>query len=518
MKRLIAIIAMLTLCIGVFAGCGENNAPATTAPVTSDLDAAIEYIYTMYKDTAVVTNTDYTVVSKVAIGTTTYDITWTADTDAVTIGAPENNTVTIDVNEDTLVPVDYKLTATIKDAAGNTKSVSFSHSIPVSLSYAAIVDLAYELEAGKAMEGTYELLGVIKSIDTPYSADYKNITVTIEISGKADKPIQCYRLKGEGADTLAVGDEILVSGVLKNYNGTIEFDAGCELKSVIKSVSQLDTLKAAYALAAGTAFESPVVLKGEIISIDTPYSDQYKNITVTIVCDGHTDYPIKCYRVKGEGAEALAVGGTIAVKGIIKNYVHSSGDSEIEFDQGCELIKLEEFSDLFAELNSNISVPEGGDKEPEATEPEGNTGANTGDVTLANGMKVVIYAPAYGKALSSEKTGYYNVGKDVTVSGSSLTGYGDNEIFTVIANADGTFSFEQGGKKLALAAEFTSMNLGEINDTWKVESLGNGLYNIFNVGREVYMEWYNQYSNWSSYGTSKAATDDQFQLSFFVVK
>lgn len=516
MKRLIAIIAMLALCIGVFAGCGENNTPATTAPVTSDLDAAIEYIFTMYKDTAVVTNTDYTVVSKVAIGTTTYDITWTADTDAVTIGAAENNTVTIDVNEETLVPVDYKLTATIKDAAGNTKSVSFSHSIPVSLSYAAIVDLAYELEAGKAMEGTYELLGVIKSIDTPYSADYKNITVTIQVGDKADKLIQCFRLKGEGADTLAVGDEILVSGKLMNYNGTIEFDAGCELKSVIKSVSQLDTLKAAYALAAGTAFETPVVLKGEIISIDTPYSDQYKNVTVTIVCDGHSDYPIKCYRVKGEGADSLAVGGTIAVKGIIKNYVHSSGDSEIEFDQGCELIKLEEFSDLFAELNTNISVP-GGSEEP-TTPAEPSTPSTGTDVTLTNGMKVVIYAPAYNKALSSEKTGYYNVGRDVTVSGGTMTGYTDAEVFTVIANADGSFSFEQGGKKLALAAEFTSMNLGEINDTWKVESLGNGLYNIFNIGREVYMEWYNQFSNWSSYNTSKAATDDQFQLSFFVVK
>ena len=182
MKRLIAIIAMLAMCVGVFAGC--NNTGSTPATTVSDLESAAEYLFTMYKDTPVVTNTDYTVVSKVAVGTTIYDITWTADTDAVTITAGENNTVTVDVNEDTLVPVDYKLTATIKDASGNTKSVSFSHSIPVSLSYGAIVDLAYELEAGKAMDGTYELLGVIKTIDTPYDAGYKNITVTIEISSQ----------------------------------------------------------------------------------------------------------------------------------------------------------------------------------------------------------------------------------------------------------------------------------------------------------------------------------------------
>ena len=39
--------------------------------------------------------------------------------------------------------------------------------------------------------------------------------------------MQCYRLKGEGADQLAEGDVITVTGTIKNYKGTIEFDAGC---------------------------------------------------------------------------------------------------------------------------------------------------------------------------------------------------------------------------------------------------------------------------------------------------
>ena len=46
---------------------------------------------------------------------------------------------------------------------------------------------------------------------------------------------------------------------------------------------------------------------------------------------------MKCFRLKGEGAESLKVGDVITVSGIIKNYVHSSGDSEIEFDAGCTL-------------------------------------------------------------------------------------------------------------------------------------------------------------------------------------
>ena len=39
----------------------------------------------------------------------------------------------------------------------------------------------------------------------------------------------CYRLTGEGAQNLKVGDQITVEGVLKNYKGTIQFDKGCKL-------------------------------------------------------------------------------------------------------------------------------------------------------------------------------------------------------------------------------------------------------------------------------------------------
>ena len=39
-------------------------------------------------------------------------------------------------------------------------------------------------------------------------------------------------MKGTGAETLAVGDTITVTGTIKNYNGTIEFDSGCTLDSI----------------------------------------------------------------------------------------------------------------------------------------------------------------------------------------------------------------------------------------------------------------------------------------------
>ena len=56
-------------------------------------------------------------------------------------------------------------------------------------------------------------------------------TVNLEFDGQI---LQCYRLSGEGAKDIAVGDQITVAGIIKNYKGLIEFDKGCSLDSVVK--------------------------------------------------------------------------------------------------------------------------------------------------------------------------------------------------------------------------------------------------------------------------------------------
>ena len=74
----------------------------------------------------------------------------------------------------------------------------------------------------------YSVLGVITSIDTAYSEDYNNITVTI--SDGTDS-IKAYRMTG-GSD-LVVGDQIMVSGTLVNFMGnTPEFVAGCTFEKI----------------------------------------------------------------------------------------------------------------------------------------------------------------------------------------------------------------------------------------------------------------------------------------------
>ena len=134
---------------------------------------------------------------------------------------------------------------------------------------------------------------------------------------------------------------------------------------------------------------------------------------------------------------------------------------------------------------------------------------------LVDGNQVVIYNPAHNKALSSNYTGYYNMGVDITVTGEQVSGFTSAEVWTIIDNGDGTWSFSYNGQKLGMGDEFASMTLGEKNDKWEVIQLEDGTYNIKNTVRGNYMEWYADKNNWSTYNSKNAATDPLFKLQFF---
>ena len=248
------------------------------------------------------------------------------------------------------------LTATI--SCGNaSEEVSFTLVLgpktvaPDATNADAIIAAAYSLAAGETLPGgNYTLTGEITKVNTAYDSGYGNITVTITIG---DKTFECYRLVSGAAEVneLKVGDVITVTGPIKNYNGKVEFDKGCVLDAIVEgevggddtpdspdtpdtpaTPSQADIVNAAYALEQGAALEGTKTLTGVISSIDENYNSQYKNVTVTIIIDNMTDKPIKCYRLKGTGAELIGVGFTITVSGTIKNY-----NGTIEFDTGCTL-------------------------------------------------------------------------------------------------------------------------------------------------------------------------------------
>ena len=87
-----------------------------------------------------------------------------------------------------------------------------------------IVEDAYALEEGAELPYEATLTGKIISVDDAYSSQYKNITVTIVVEGCEDRPIKCYRMKGDGVENLQVGDIITATGTIKNFYGTVEFN------------------------------------------------------------------------------------------------------------------------------------------------------------------------------------------------------------------------------------------------------------------------------------------------------
>jgi len=418
MKKRIAYILVAVLCIVAAVGLGfgltrKNTNTGEEAPVENlqkeltEVEAfenAEEYLRTIYKDVKKETPRDFERIGAVPIGKFKFEVTWTVNVseEYVKIVVGEDGIVTIDVNEACGQEVPYELKATIKDSEGNKKTLIWEHIIPkkISGSYQEIVDKAYALKPGESMENEATLKGKIAKINTPWDAGFKNITVTILVEGRETKPIMCYRLKGDGAQDLALGDIIEVTGTLKNYNGTIEFDAGCILESVVKgdgTAPEMPTIKGtmqeivdkAYALADNTVLEGgEAILTGSVIKVDDAYSEQYKNITVTIVVDGREDKPIQCYRMKGEKAAEVEVGDLITVRGTLKKYYNADYDSrKVEFDVGCELIKLVKDGATYTE-----DVPEEITPVPLTDE-------------LRTGDKVVIYVPKYGYAFSTTKTG-----------------------------------------------------------------------------------------------------------------
>jgi hypothetical protein len=134
MKKIIAIVLLLTLCLGLFAGCTE---PAET---TSDLANAKALLFSKYKpaskDEIPAKSTDFEVVTSVLVDGVSYPVAWTV---TVTKGAADAVKIVdgssaafkkVELPKKPAEAVEFTLTATVKDAAGNSETVSFKYIVP----------------------------------------------------------------------------------------------------------------------------------------------------------------------------------------------------------------------------------------------------------------------------------------------------------------------------------------------------------------------------------------------------
>ncbi len=146
------------------------------------------------------------------------------------------------------------------------------------------------------------------------------------------------------------------------------------------------------------------------------------------------------------------------------------------------------------------------------------SGIVTDLTALQDGDKVVVFNPANGKTLSTEYTGHYNKGTDVTLADGKLEGFTDADKWTLGINDDGTYTFATAdGKKLAMGTDFTSTPLDEVNRNWKITAVDgkDATFYIDNTGRtdKYRLQWYAAKGNWSAY----TGTGDAFEQQIYLV-
>ncbi len=139
MKKIIAILLMLTLLCGSFVAC-TGDGEETDAPAGATLADAVEYLNTMYKgDEGKKTPADYILIAQVPIGETSFPITWTTDLEGAEI-VSENGTYTVKLPGKNDAELEYTLTATISDSEGKSETKTFKRVLPVYDNSAAVTE------------------------------------------------------------------------------------------------------------------------------------------------------------------------------------------------------------------------------------------------------------------------------------------------------------------------------------------------------------------------------------------
>lgn len=135
-------------------------------------------------------------------------ITWTADNSAVAIDGA-NLTLTM---PDASARITLTATIACGDATDTKTFVIFA--------VVDVIDAMKLLQSGESFEADYEFTGFVKEITSAYDPEYKNMELILTVG---ENEFKCFRLSGDAAATIKVGDEIIITGnKVSNYKDTIE--------------------------------------------------------------------------------------------------------------------------------------------------------------------------------------------------------------------------------------------------------------------------------------------------------
>ena len=282
MKKAFLYSLVAVLCLLTVVGCSTSN---NTASEPSGLTKAKSYLYAMYKDKAVATASDYTVVDTVMINGVSYSVEWSSDVDASSVSfvPGDKHMVTVDVNEKSPVDVSYTLTATLSDSEGNTETVSFPHTIP------AFKESSWAEYKAAADDSTLGVKGIVTGIMSKTKGNSSNCLYLQD----GDGGYYVYAMAADPIESgIEVGMTVRVTGAKDTYSGTLEIANA--------TVEILDSGKTEYAPADWTLkYEAATSLKDEALTKEQALLVTIKGVEVTSQ-DTSSGY----YKFKKNGLES----------------------------------------------------------------------------------------------------------------------------------------------------------------------------------------------------------------------
>ncbi len=286
----------------------------------------------------------------------------------------------------------------------------------------------------------------------------------------------CARMSENFSD-ISLGDTVIATGTRKDYNG----------------LPQLDSCT--YEKSSGMTLQAKTTTIGALTTEDICTYVTIQNLTVTEVYDNNGAYSNPNITFKDDTGATIQLYKAVVTK-------NEDGSWPIAVDD-------------VVTVTAAVSVHNGTLQLRNTSFSELQLGG-TPDGAIADGDRVVIYNPGSGKALSAEAVAtYYRAGKDFDPAIGKAT---SDLVWDVTVDANGNYIFSNNGNKLSVNADRNSLPLNEVNDTWKVEpATTEGCYYIINANRtDLYVEWYEDYSEFSTYKYS-ASNEGIYAMQFIKV-
>ena len=134
MKKVFSLLLILAMCLSMLTSCfGSEWREQQNGGADEALTAAADFLYNIMKDKEGAENVyDFDVVAKLVISGVTYDVTWETDNANVKIVKSSKDSYwTVDIPTTNDKAFSYKLTATIKNADGESIQKEFNRKVPV---------------------------------------------------------------------------------------------------------------------------------------------------------------------------------------------------------------------------------------------------------------------------------------------------------------------------------------------------------------------------------------------------